>query len=193
MAAFDDGGGSSSSLGSSFSRAISGAARNVGSSVSRSTRRAAPRRRSSSSGSRTTARQPSQRSYSPQPTARRAAPARPAVGSTSRGTVAPSVPAPRPQPMSLEQWLASDTSFQSQKNAYDKALKDYAAQDLAERQKYENEYGASMKKFNTEKGDAQTALTDDYSSRGLITSGLYADALGDFQNTYAQKQADQFG
>jgi hypothetical protein len=92
--------------------------------------------------------------------------------------------------MTLDQWLATDTAYLTQKNAYDKAAKDYAAQDAAERAKYNTEYDAAGKKLETEKGLAQTALNDDYAARGMLTSGLYADALNDFQNSYATKQAD---
>ena len=125
-----------------------------------------------------------------QPTASYSAPPRPAVGSTSKGTVAPSVPAPTVKPMSLDQWLAQDTAFTSAKNNYSKALQDFTAQDAAERAKFNNEYNVNVQKLGVEKGDAQTALNDDYAARGLMNSGLYADALNDFQKNYAQKQAD---
>lgn len=147
---------------------------------SRSSSRSAPVRRSSGSS------QP----RSPQPTVRRQTFARPAVGSTSKGTIAPSVPAPTKSPMTLDQWLAGDTAFQGQKTAYQKALADYAAQDAAERGKYENEYTASLGKLGVEKEQGQQALNDDYASRGLMQSGLYADALNDYQNNFATRQAD---
>jgi hypothetical protein len=44
--------------------------------------------------------------------------------------------------------------------------------------------------LNTEKTQGAESLADDFSSRGLITSGVYADALNDFQNNYQTKQAD---
>lgn len=128
--------------------------------------------------------------HSPQPTYNPPHYSRPAVGSTSKGTVAPSVPAPTKPPMSLDQWLANDTVFQSSKNSYAKALQDYMAQDAAERSKYNNEYGASVQKLNQDKTINQQALNDDYASRGLLTSGLYANALNEFQNKYATQQAD---
>ena len=129
-------------------------------------------------------------SRSRQPTVNRPTVSRPAVGSTSKGTVAPSVPAPAKPPMTLDQWLATDTAYQSQKKEYDQALRDYTTNDTAERAKYENEYKANLAKMETEKQTAQTALNDDYASRGMLSSGLYADALNDFQNNYATKQAD---
>lgn len=128
--------------------------------------------------------------HSPQPTYNPPHYSRPAVGSTSKGTVAPSVPAPTKPPMSLDQWLAQDTVFQSSKNSYAKALQDYMAQDAAERAKYNNEYGASVQKLQQDKTINQQALNDDYASRGLLTSGLYANALNEFQNKYATQQAD---
>lgn len=185
----DDGGGGGRSTSSAFS-GVPSALSNIRRSVSSVGRSTARRSRRSSSGSSGSSRRSSYRSSSPQPTYRRQSFARPAVGSTSKGTVAPSVPAPTKPPMTLDQWLASDTAFQSQKTAYDKALKDYAAQDAAERAKYGQEYTASLGKLNTEKGEGQQALNDDYASRGLMSSGLYADALNDFQNNFATRQAD---
>lgn len=128
--------------------------------------------------------------YSPQPSVHYQSPPRPAVGTTSKGTVSPSVPAPTPKPISLDDWLAKDTAFQSSKSNYQRALDDYMAQMQAEQGKYNNEYTSGLNKLNVEKGDAQTALNDDYASRGLLNSGLYATALNDFQQNYATKQGD---
>lgn len=194
MARFDDGGGGSQSIGSGLGNAIG--------SISNSVKKAAkksytPKRRSGGGGGGSHRRSSgggggNRNNYSRQPTYNPPQVSRPAVGSTSKGTVAPSVPAPAPAPppMTLDQWLAKDTAYLSQKNSYDKALKDYAAQDAAERNKYNTEYNSSLGKLNVEKGDAQTALNDDYAARGLMTSGLYADALNDFQNNYTTRQGD---
>lgn len=127
---------------------------------------------------------------SPQPSYNPPRYSRPAVGSTSKGTVAPSVPAPTKPPMSLDQWLASDTVFQGAKSSYTKALQDYLAQDAAERNKYNTEYKASLDKMAQDKTVNQQALNDDYAGRGLMNSGLYANALNEFQNKYAMQQAD---
>lgn len=134
---------------------------------------------------------PPQRSYSP-PRPKPYVPPRPAVGSTSKGTIAPSLPkpAPAPTPMTLDQWLAGDTAYMGQKSSYEKALKDYQAQKAGEQGKYTNEYNASVQKLNTDKLNQQTALTDDYAGRGLLQSGVYADALGDFQNNFKAQAAD---
>lgn len=132
-----------------------------------------------------------QRSYRP-PAPKSYTPPRPAVGSTSKGTIAPSVPKPQPKPtpMSLDQWLGADTAYLGQKSSYEKALKDYQAQKAAEEGKYNNEYNSSVSKLNTDRDTQQTALTDDYAGRGLLQSGVYADALGDFQNNFKTQAGD---
>lgn len=183
MANLSDSGNVSSSIGSGIGNAIG----SVVKSTKKIAKKSAPKKSSSSSRSGNSG---YRANSSRQPTYNQPQVSRPAVGSTSKGTVAPSVPAPAPPPMTLDQWLAKDTSYLTQKNAYDKALKDYAAQDTAERNKYTNEYNSSLGKLNLEKTDAQSALNDDYAGRGMLNSGLYADALNDFQNNYATRQAD---
>lgn len=117
-------------------------------------------------------------------------PPRPAVGSTSRGTVTPTRPAP--PPMSIDEWLArgNDTVYNDQQSAYKRALADYAAQYKAEQDKYGQEYEASLQKLQTDQDLGGKSLQDDYAGRGLLQSGVYAQALSDFQNQYQTRRDD---
>ena len=109
-----------------------------------------------------------------------------AVGSNASGTIAK--PA-KPQ-MSQGQFLAQDATFKSQQAAYQKALADYAAQYGAEQQKYNTEYDAGVDKLGLERTQGAEALKDDYAGRGLLQSGVYADALNEFNTGYDTRLAD---
>lgn len=128
-------------------------------------------------------------SYRPASTPNVSAP-RPAVGNTRTGSVAPSVPAP--PPMSIDEWLAkgNDTTYSGQRSAYEKALADYAAQYKSEQDKYSNEYNASLAKMQQDNTLGAKDLENDYASRGLLTSGVYANALNEYQNSYQTKLSD---
>jgi hypothetical protein len=111
---------------------------------------------------------------------------RPPVGNTPSGTIAASVP----PPVSEQDYLAHDTAFQSQNNAYTKALQDYAAQMAAEQGKYNGEFEAQNKQLGLDRTNNVTNLRDDYASRGLINSGVFGDALGDLNTKFDTSAAD---
>lgn len=113
---------------------------------------------------------------------------RPSSGSSSTGSIAPTVKAP-PIP-TQNAYLLGDTAYIQQQNAFKKALDDYALQYKNELTNYNTEYGATMDKLKTEKGLGATNLQDDYASRGLLTSGVYADALNKFNQDYTTKFDD---
>lgn len=194
MARLSEGGGPTSK--GSLGDALGGFARQA-SSISRSSTRAAPKKRKTSSGSSGTQNRTinarssgSNNTGYRAPTPPRVVAPRPPVGNSLTGAIAPSSPPPTAAPLTLDQWLANDTTYKSQADAYQKALADYGTQFTGEQTKYNNEYGSSINKLNTEKTQGAESLADDFSSRGLITSGVYADALNDFQNNYQTKQAD---
>jgi hypothetical protein len=143
------------------------------------------------------ARQSSGRSYSP-PRQQRYNPPAPAprVGSNSSGRVSytapPPTPAPppRPKPPSQGDWIGKDTTYQQQQSAYNQALKDYAAQFTAEQGKYNNEFAAGMDKLGLDRTQGAEDLQNDYASRGMLTSGVYADALNDFNKDFDTRVSD---
>lgn len=120
------------------------------------------------------------------------APPRPSTGATSSGMVTSTSPPPPVTPKRLtdDQILAQDTTWLGQKASYKKALDDFMAQNTAERNKYTGQYDATKTGYDTQKGQDWQALQDDYASRGLSTSGLFADATSKFNNDWATKYAD---
>lgn len=172
------------STGTGVRRAVNSqrsAVNNIGRSVARSARRSSTRSSSNNTRARSS-------SYRPAVAPRVSAP-RPPVGNTPSGTIAKSVPAP-PPPISPEDFLAKDTTYKGQQSAYQKALSDYAAQMQAEQGKYNGEFDASVKQLGLDREQGATSLKDDYASRGLLNSGVYGDALGEFNTKYDTSQAD---
>lgn len=114
---------------------------------------------------------------------------RPATGSTSSGVVTPTVPKPV-IPKFDQAYLQGDTAYSSQRNAFNKALADYASQQKADWGNYNTEYNASLDKLGKDQTLNAQALKDDYASRGLLESGVYANALNDFNADYDSQRAD---
>lgn len=114
---------------------------------------------------------------------------RPSSGTTSSGIITPTVPKPV-IPKFDQAYLKGDTAYSQQKNAFAKALADYAAQSKADIGNYNTEYSASLDKIGKDQTLNAQALKDDYASRGLLNSGVYADAFNDFNSEYDTKRAD---
>lgn len=108
------------------------------------------------------------------------------IGNNASGTIAK----PAKPSMSQGQFLAQDATFKSQQSAYQKAIDDYLAQYGAEQQKYNTEFGAATDKLGLERTQGAEDLQNDYAGRGLIQSGVYADALNEFNTGYDTRLAD---
>jgi len=109
-------------------------------------------------------------------------------GASSSGMVMPA--APKPVQMTPEQWLSKDTTYTGQQNSYNKALQDYLANYNAELQKYGNEYNAATSKVGQEREKGLTSMADDYASRGLLNSGVYGEAMQDYNTDMDTRLAD---
>lgn len=117
--------------------------------------------------------------------------ARPPVGNTPGGTVARTVAPPPPKPpISVADFISGDNTYQTQNTAYRKALADYAAQMKAEQGKYNGEYGAQVNQLGLDRTQSLEDLQNDYAGRGLLTSGVYADATGDLNKKFDTSLAD---
>lgn len=126
--------------------------------------------------------------YSAPTSPRYSSPPRPAVGNTSAGVVTPTVPTPPPKFDNA--YLAGDTTYGTQAAALKTALDNYASQYGAGLKNYNTEYDTSLNKLKEDQGLKATELNDDFASRGLITSGVYADALNKFNQQYDTQRAD---
>ena len=112
---------------------------------------------------------------------------RPPTGSTPGGAIVPTVPAPV-VPKFNDAYLAGDTAWMQQKDAYDKALRDFNLRSTGQLQNYGTEYNTKLQDMQKAQDQGALDLKDDYAARGLLESGVYANALNDFNNTYTSQR-----
>lgn len=108
-------------------------------------------------------------------------------------------PAPRPAPKAappkppapptIAQFLAGDTTYMGQEAALKKAMANYNTQYANQGQQYGEEYNLNKGNLGTALKEANTGMTDDYGSRGMLNSGLYGKAYADQQTEYQGRQA----
>lgn len=114
------------------------------------------------------------------------------VGSTRTGAISSFAPPPPPKPPApptLEAFSAKDSTYQSQLSALKKALADYLAQQGQSKTQYLTSYGADKKTLGENRTQGLSDLENDYASRGLLQSGLYADSLSDLNADFDKRQA----
>lgn len=110
------------------------------------------------------------------------------LGSSRGGQISSSVSPPRPP--TLSDFLASDSTYNQQISALDKAKADYAAQQGLAKTNYLTGFTGDLSKLKQSRTDALSDLENDFASRGLIRSGLYADNLADVNKDFDTKQSD---
>lgn len=114
------------------------------------------------------------------------------VGTNRTGGIsnfAPTPPAPPPAPPSLEAFSAKDSTYQSQLSALKKALADYMAQQGQGKNQYLTSYAGDAKTLGENRTQGLDDLGNDFASRGLLQSGLYADSLSDLNSDFDKRQA----
>lgn len=94
-------------------------------------------------------------------------------GASGAGS-APSTPAPKP--MSESDWLAGDTEYQNELTGYDNTLKDFLARIATQENDFTTDFGTAMKGFGRNRDRSMLNLGEDFTSRGLANSGMFADS-----------------
>lgn len=117
------------------------------------------------------------------------------VSSGSSGRYSAPAPPPRLRAgggavPNIKNFLGGDTGYQQQLRQFAKALTDFNADVTRRRGSLTSEFGLSQKAMNDQKLRDLEALEDDYGARGLIRSGLYADAVGDYNTEFGQRMTD---
>lgn len=114
------------------------------------------------------------------------------VGSSRTGGISNFAPAPPPKPPappSLGAFSAKDSTYQSQLSALKKALADYMSQQGNSKTQYLTSYAGDAKTLGENRTQGLGDLENDYASRGLLQSGLYADSLSDLNADFDKRQA----
>lgn len=94
-----------------------------------------------------------------------------------------------PPPMSLDDFVAQDTAYQSQLAALSKAFTDYQSQQGQAKTGYLTNYGTDRDALERNRVNAMSELENDFASRGLLQSGLYADSRADLTGDYDRRNA----
>jgi hypothetical protein len=112
------------------------------------------------------------------------------VGSNRTGGITgyAAPPAP-PAPPTLEAFSAKDSTYQSQLAALKKALADYQAQQGQAKTQYLTSYAGDRRTLGENRTQGLDDLGNDFASRGMLQSGLYADSLSDLNSDFDKRQA----
>jgi hypothetical protein len=90
----------------------------------------------------------------------------------------------------LSQFIGTDVAYQQQLRGFNKTLADYLADTTQQQGQLSSDYARSTRAVGQEKTKGLRSLMEDYGSRGLIHSGLYAKGVGDYENEVGQRLSD---
>jgi len=117
----------------------------------------------------------------------------PPVRSTSGGQYSRpvNVPMTGPGPVpDINAFLNADTSYNDQLRQFSQALSDMQADVTRRRGSLTSEYELSTKALADQRLLDLKNLEADYGSRGLLRSGLYGQAVGDYEREYGNRSSD---
>lgn len=99
----------------------------------------------------------------------------------------PTVPGPIP---SIDDFLNSDAGYQQQINDLGNSLSQFLADVGRRRGTLQTDYGVSQKALSDQRVQDLANLENDYGARGILRSGLYGKAVGDYETEYGNRQSD---
>lgn len=117
----------------------------------------------------------------------------PSVTSNSTGQYVRPMAPPQATPgpvQDIGQFLGADSGYQDQLRQYALALNQFMADLTRRRGTLETDYGTSKKAMEDQRVKDLDLLEDDYGARGLIRSGLYATAVGDYEKEFGERTSD---
>lgn len=112
-------------------------------------------------------------------------PSPPPVANT--GPIQPISP---PRPPDINAYLGHDTTYQGQVRNYNKTLADFLANETQQRNRITGDYGSAKHAMDTQKTMDLGNIQQDYASRGLLNSGLFAQANSDYNTDWLAKLAE---
>ncbi len=111
------------------------------------------------------------------------------AAATRPHTPAPVAPGPI-QPPGLDEFLAGDVDYQSGMSGLQRALQQYRLQNESAQGNVKSTYQTAINRMGEERTKALQSMKDDFASRGLLDSGMYAQANSDYDTSYNQQLAD---
>lgn len=102
---------------------------------------------------------------------------------------APKKPKAPKGPPSLNSYLAGDTAYKQQMDAAAKAAADYQTQMTGQQNNYNTEYTRNMGNLHDQEKLDSNDATNDFASRGMISSGLYVKNQNDLATNYNKRES----
>lgn len=120
---------------------------------------------------------------------------KPKIGSTSSGRYSspaapPSIPAGGGPVPDINAFLGGDAGYQQQLRQLAKAFSDFNADTTRRKGILGSEYGVSKKALADQRLLDLGSIEEDYGSRGLLRSGLYGSAVGDYEKEYGLRGSE---
>lgn len=88
---------------------------------------------------------------------------------------------------SAKKYLAGDSTFQQQLAAFNRSKKDYKSQYKRKRGVIKRDYHETERGMQEQAGEDRTDQANDFAGRGILRSGVYAKALGDYNEDFQTK------
>ena len=115
--------------------------------------------------------------------------------SSGRYSAPTSVPASSPGPIQpvvpdINTFLNQDSGYQQQLRDFTNALAQFNADVTRRKGILESDYGTSKKAMEDQKVKDLLSLQDDYGARGILRSGLYGKAVGDYNTEFGTRMTD---
>lgn len=88
----------------------------------------------------------------------------------------------------IEDWLTGDTTYQDQEAQLRRAYAEFMAGQQLDQGNYEQNYAQQLRDLGKAKTTGFEDLQNDYAGRGLLKSGLYADAYSGLQSQFDDRQ-----
>lgn len=120
-------------------------------------------------------------------------PSKPKIGATSGGQYSKPMAVPAPTAGAIPDinaFLNSDTAYQDQLRQFAQALSDMNADVTRRRGGLTGSYDQSTKALGDQRVQDLANIEADYGARGLLRSGLYAKAQGDYETEYNTRLSD---
>ena len=86
-----------------------------------------------------------------------------------------------------DKWLAGDTTYQQQQAGYQKSRSDYDAQYKRQTGITKRDYAEMLRSMNRQGVQDRSDQQNDFAGRGILRSGVFAKALGDYNTDFNAK------
>lgn len=84
-------------------------------------------------------------------------------------------------------WLAGDTTYQQQLANFNKSKTDYQSQFNRQSGITKRDYGEMLRSLNQQGTQDRSDQQNDFAGRGILRSGVFAKALGDYNTDFNSK------